>query len=105
MAGLHLSEAEATSAAEAVHWRPGEELPPAADPTVALAYTEHLQGRSLSETTTALAKLFLHTPQVRTGKAEMMVRMFMPDQHEQDQPLIDQATRMVTEHPGLVEVE
>ncbi|GAB2520706.1 hypothetical protein [Nocardiopsis aegyptia] len=68
LAGLHLCEDEAASAAEAVRWRPVGELPPAADPTVAPAYAEHLQGLSLSETTTALARLFLHTPQVLTGK-------------------------------------
>ena len=88
-----------------MRWRPVDELPPAADPTVALAYTEHLQGHSLTETTAAVAKVFVHTPQVLTGKAEKMVRMLLPEQREQDQPLIDQATRMVTEHPELVEIE
>lgn len=39
------------------------------------------------------------------GTPEKVVLMLMPDQHEQDQLLIDQATRMVTEHPELVEIE
>ncbi|MEU0237680.1 hypothetical protein ABZ234_08310 [Nocardiopsis sp. NPDC006198] len=106
LAGLHLSDAEAATAAEAVCWRPVEDLPPA-DPAAVTAYSEHLQGRSLKETATALTDLFVHTPQVLTGKAEKIVRMLLPPQEprEQDQPLIEQARSMATEHPELVEIE
>lgn len=105
MAALHVSEAEVTDPLEVVRWRPVEHLPEVADPTVVLAYTEHLQGRALSETARVVAELFLHTPEVMTGRAEKLIRMLLPAEREENRKAVEQTRRMVEEHPDLVEVE
>lgn len=104
-ATLHLDAQEDPDPTESLRFRPAEELAPTLDEEAVRQYTDHLQGLSVGEVGRALTELFLHTPEVLTGKPGAIVRMLVPADSDRDRKPRSQAELMHTEHPDLVEAE